>query len=105
MGIQESDGVLDRDIDHEFEGEEELATVTVVEDFDLDSFGPIEMKKQPRTMKEDSANTIADVKRPKYNSQKPKISRYHTKEAQKQVRFKQRTRRIEKAGSAGRNKK
>ena len=97
--------MLDRDIDHEFEGEEELATVTVVEDFDLDSFGPIEMKKQPRTMKEDSANAIADVKRPKYNSQKPKISRYHTKEAQKQVRFKQRTRRIEKAGSAGRNKK
>jgi ribosomal RNA-processing protein 17 len=99
----------DHEVDHEFEGKEELATVTVVEDFDLDSFGPIEMKKQPRTMKEDSStsvNTIVNVKRSKNNSQKqkPKI-RYQTKEARKQERFKQRTRRIEKAGSAASRKK
>jgi|SRR6266550_3427164 len=107
-GIQESDGMSDHDeVDHEFEGKEELATVTVVEDFDLDSFGPMEMKKQPRTMKEDSstsASTIVNnVKRSKNNSQKPKI-RYQTKEGREQERLKQRTRRIEKAGSAARKK-
>ncbi|KAF8345929.1 nucleolar protein 12-domain-containing protein [Amanita rubescens] len=106
-GIQESDGMSDHEVDHEFEGKEELATVTVVEDFDLDSFGPTEMKKQPRTMKEDSstsANTIVNAKRSKNNAQKqkPKI-RYQTKEARKQERFKQRTRRIEKAGSGKKN--
>jgi ribosomal RNA-processing protein 17 len=80
--------------------------VTVVEDFDLDSFGPSGAKRRPQTTREDpsSANTNTNAKRPKNNSQKPQKIRYETKEARKKERLKQRSRRVDKAESAGRKK-
>ena len=80
--------------------------VTVVEDFDLDSFGSTEAKRRPQTTREDSssANTITNAKRPQNNSKRPPKIRYETKEARKKERLKQRSRRVDKAESAGRKK-
>ncbi|KAK2463196.1 hypothetical protein APHAL10511_004851 [Amanita phalloides] len=40
-GIQESDNNQDHGINHEFEGEEETTTVTIVEDFDLSEMNKV----------------------------------------------------------------
>ena len=86
----------------EFEDEETLATVTVVEDFDPDTIihGPPKAAADPKQYA--PAEPAAP---PKPKSSKPKIRerkvRYETKDARKREQVKQRKRRTEKAELAG----
>ncbi|KAF9465022.1 hypothetical protein BDZ94DRAFT_1160885 [Collybia nuda] len=92
--------------EEEYEDEELLATVTVVEDFDPDSFihGP-PLKTNPAShqflpVETKAAATPRDTMLKKKKS-KPKKIRYETKDARKTERTKQRARRTEKAELAG----
>ncbi|KJA29039.1 hypothetical protein HYPSUDRAFT_33549 [Hypholoma sublateritium FD-334 SS-4] len=88
--------------DAEFEDEETLATVTVVEDFDPDTLihGPPKAAADPQQYA--PAEPAAP---PKPKAGKPKIRerkvRYETKDARKREQVKQRKRRTEKAELAG----
>ena len=98
--------------EEEYEDEEMLATVTVVEDFDPDSFihGP-RIKTDP-ALSSSSTNYPSTAVKPKRdksrNEAKAKKARYETKDARKVERTEQRTRRAEKAelarGKAARRK-
>ncbi|KAF8633419.1 hypothetical protein AX17_004590 [Amanita inopinata Kibby_2008] len=90
-GIHISDSEQGGDIDHEYEGEEELATVTVVEDFDIASFGPMDITKPGSEVKDGQ-------------SAQPKKIRYQTKNARKHERPKQRGMRMAKTGSRSRKR-
>jgi ribosomal RNA-processing protein 17 len=90
--------------EEEYEDEEILATVTVVEDFDPDSFihGP-RIKTdptayQPQPTESKSTKSPRDTLKKKSKSKK---IRYETKDARKVERTKQRARRTEKAELAG----
>jgi hypothetical protein len=89
----------------EYEDEEVLATVTVVEDFDPDRVihGPrIKKEPAPPPLINDPPPTTIKPKRDKSNNKvKAKKVRYGTKEARKAERTKQKTRRTEKAELAG----
>jgi ribosomal RNA-processing protein 17 len=89
--------------EEEYQDEEVIATVTVVEDFDPDSFihGP-----PPSTPRESqpAQPTPAKVPRDKLTSKKPprgKKVKYETKAERKAQQKKQRARRTEKAELAG----
>ncbi|KAF8070548.1 nucleolar protein 12-domain-containing protein [Lyophyllum atratum] len=96
--------------EEEYEDEEITATVTVVEDFDPDSFihGPRiptdSEKRQPSAIATQTAtinpSTSRDNALPKKKMKAKKI-RYQTKEERKVERTKQRARRTEKAELAG----
>ncbi|KAJ7251539.1 nucleolar protein 12-domain-containing protein [Mycena haematopus] len=94
-----------KQMEEEYEDEDMLATVTVVEDFDPDTFihGPRLVKSAPTASASTSLptpQTKAHSERPKRKS-KPKKIRYETKDARKIERTKQRARRTEKAELAG----
>ncbi|KAJ6625527.1 nucleolar protein 12-domain-containing protein [Mycena sp. CBHHK59/15] len=104
-GISGSDGKdKGKQMEEEYEDEDMLATVTVVEDFDPDSFihGP-----RLKTTPAQSASSVPLPLPVKPNSDrlkrtpKPKKVRYETKDARKVERTKQRARRTEKAELAG----
>ncbi|KAJ7446171.1 nucleolar protein 12-domain-containing protein [Mycena galericulata] len=109
IGISDAAG-KGKQMEEEYEDEDMLATVTVVEDFDPDAFihGPrLTSIPTPFTS---SAPTVAakpTSERPKKKI-RPKKIRYETKDARKVERTKQRARRTEKAelagGKAGRKK-
>lgn len=101
-----------REQDEEYEGEQVVATVTVVEDFDPTTIttGPI---PPPRpSLREDA---IADLRSthstkpsiPKASKPKPRTKKisYQTKDARKHERSKQHARKLEKAALAGRRDK
>lgn len=92
--------------EEEYEDEEILATVTVVEDFDPDSFihGP-RIKTDPAT-RQPLPMEIKPPTKPSRDAtlkkkSKSKKIRYETKDARKLERTKQRARRTEKAELAG----
>ncbi|KAF8622731.1 hypothetical protein AX15_006822 [Amanita polypyramis BW_CC] len=76
-GIQEIESDQETEIDHEYEGEEQLATVTVIEDLDPDTFQPNEVKEPPQKS-EERPNTIA---KGQGKMEKSKKIRYQTKDA------------------------
>lgn len=101
--------------DDEYEDEEQLATVTVVEDFDPDTIIHGPEKPEPSTVPRPSTGTsttganstselppssrrIAKKSQPKVREKK---IRYETKDARKREQTKQRARRTEKAERAG----
>lgn len=91
-------------MEEEYEDEDMLATVTVVEDFDPDTFihGP-RLKSAPAPSTTPAPHTLPG----RVNSERlkkkvrPKKVRYETKDARKVERTKQRARRTEKAELAG----
>ncbi|KAF8893969.1 hypothetical protein BD779DRAFT_1504532 [Infundibulicybe gibba] len=95
----------------EYEDEEILATVTVVEDFDPDTFihGPrvtnptgASSSSQPPSVKSPHPPPVTKSKSaPMKKKSRPKKVRYETKEDRKVERSKQRARRTEKAELAG----
>ncbi|CAK5281585.1 unnamed protein product [Mycena citricolor] len=96
-------------MEEEYEGEDTLATVTVVEDFDPDTIihgprtdaEPVAVPPEyPRSKPEKAPNRTNPTPKlkPKIKSQK---IRYETKDARKRERTKQRARRTEKAERAG----
>ncbi|CAA7259095.1 unnamed protein product [Cyclocybe aegerita] len=105
--------------DEEYENDETLATVTVVEDFDPDTIihGPPKSEPAPNPIPAStSTSTLTPTSRPaKKPSQPPSSSqsaikskstpqkkiRYQTKDARKREQVKQRARRTEKAELAG----
>ncbi|KAJ7287421.1 hypothetical protein C8J57DRAFT_585752 [Mycena rebaudengoi] len=90
-----------KQMEEEYEDEDMLATVTVVEDFDPDSFihGP-RLPSQPMTSAPNPLPVKPSSERPK-KKPKPKKIRYETKDDRKVERTKQRARRTEKAELAG----
>jgi len=84
----------------EFEDEQTLATVTVIEDFnpDLLIHGPDTRPQNDMSVPSVSPTSPDKPKRPK---RKPKEIKYQTKAARKVERTKQRARRVEKAELAG----
>ncbi|KAH6913956.1 nucleolar protein 12-domain-containing protein [Coprinopsis sp. MPI-PUGE-AT-0042] len=101
-----------REQDEEYEGEQVVATVTVVEDFDPTTIttGPI---PPPRpSLNEDrvvdsTSTRLAKPTSPKVNKPKPRTKKisYQTKDARKHERSKQHARKLEKAALAGRRDK
>jgi ribosomal RNA-processing protein 17 len=104
----------DREVNGEYEGEEQLATVTVVEDFDPATFlhgppssTPADRPDAPSPMpvkskgKERAQNDPLKPKRKAKKTEKTKSIRYQTKAARLAERSKQRARRTEKAERAG----
>ncbi|KAJ7045624.1 nucleolar protein 12-domain-containing protein [Mycena alexandri] len=93
-----------KQMEEEYEDEDMLATVTVVEDFDPDTFihGP-RLESAPAPSTTPVPHTLPE----KINSERPKKKvrpkkvRYETKDARKVERTKQRARRTEKAELAG----
>ncbi|KAJ7178422.1 nucleolar protein 12-domain-containing protein [Mycena crocata] len=93
-----------KQMEEEYEDEDMLATVTVVEDFDPDTFihGP-RLKTTPAPSTSSAPQILAvkaNAERPK-KKPRPKKIRYETKDARKVERTKQRARRTEKAELAG----
>ncbi|KAJ7783290.1 nucleolar protein 12-domain-containing protein [Mycena metata] len=93
-----------KQMEEEYEDEDMLATVTVVEDFDPDTFihGP-RLKSAPAPSTTPAPHTLPgriNSERPK-KKVRPKKVRYETKDARKVERTKQRARRTEKAELAG----
>jgi ribosomal RNA-processing protein 17 len=94
-------------MEEEYEDEDMLATVTVVEDFDPDTFlhGP-RLESVPTPSVPSGPHTLpgklklVNSERPK-KKPKPKKVRYETKDERKVERTKQRARRTEKAELAG----
>lgn len=91
-------------MEEEYEDEDMLATVTVVEDFDPDTFihGP-RLKSDPTSSASSAPPPVPSKQkseRPK-RKPKPKKVRYETKDDRKVERTKQRARRTEKAELAG----
>jgi ribosomal RNA-processing protein 17 len=90
------------DSEHEYEDEQVLATVTVVEHFDPDSLihgKPGETRAEAPSnpsVSQSSSNKPDKPKKPK-----PKVIKYQTKAARKTERSKQRARKVEKASLAG----
>ncbi|KAJ7780552.1 nucleolar protein 12-domain-containing protein [Mycena maculata] len=107
IGISDTAGKgKGKQMEEEYEDEDMLATVTVVEDFDPDSFihGP-RLKSVPTPSSTAAPGTHprpvkANSERPKKKI-RPKKIRYETKDARKVERTKQRARRTEKAELAG----
>ncbi|KAJ3748868.1 nucleolar protein 12-domain-containing protein [Lentinula detonsa] len=107
---QEWQGISDsgEQKEQEFEDEEVLATVAVIEDFDPDTLlhGPTKTVSDPESP---SVPVVAASPHRKNfdsfakasNKHKPQKIRYQTKEARKSERTKQRARRTEKAELAG----
>ncbi|KAL1745683.1 nucleolar protein 12-domain-containing protein [Schizophyllum fasciatum] len=93
----------------EFEDEETLATVTVVEDFDPDTLihgAPDETRERPSPGPSSTSNAPAKVKPPAKKitlkkASKPKKIKYETNAARKAQTAKQRARHTEKAELAG----
>lgn len=99
-GIQESSSTKEQE--QEYEDEEVLATVTVVEDFDIDTFihGP-STPTEPTTIPSVSTSKPHSViPKTRLTSAKKKVRekkiRYETKDARKVERTKQRMRRRKK---------
>ncbi|KAJ7594422.1 nucleolar protein 12-domain-containing protein [Mycena floridula] len=106
---EEWDGISDKgkqkEQEHDYEDEQVVATVAVVEDFDPDSIIYGESEPNP--------SATSSVPRPPSQSSKPPVSknrpskpkskkvRYQTKDARRADRVKQRGRRTEKAELAG----
>ncbi|KAG2146469.1 nucleolar protein 12-domain-containing protein [Suillus bovinus] len=106
----------DQEIHGEYEGEEQLATVTVVEDFDPATFlhsppmtgsAPADRSDAPSPTsvkpkgKEKAQNDPLKSKRKVKKNEKTKSVKYQTKAARLAERSKQRVRRTEKAERAG----
>lgn len=90
-------------MEEEYEGEEQLATVTVVQDFDVSTLlhGPTPTRASAPGADE-GAERPGEVKRTRRRTAKVK---YETKAARRAERRKQRARRTEKAERAGRKQK
>ncbi|KAJ7647225.1 nucleolar protein 12-domain-containing protein [Roridomyces roridus] len=92
-----------RQMEEEYEDEDMLATVTVVEDFDPDALihgpRPRSIPAAPSTVPAPPVKA-ASSERPKKKT-KPKKVRYETKDARMRERTKQRARKTEKAELAG----
>ncbi|KAG9316704.1 nucleolar protein 12-domain-containing protein [Chiua virens] len=88
-------------MEEEYEGEEQLATVTVVQDFDLAglSDGPLRRGGPAREGKEKTQATVARTRG------RTSTVKYETKAARRAEQRKQRVRRTEKAERAGRRRK
>ncbi|KAG2368346.1 nucleolar protein 12-domain-containing protein [Suillus spraguei] len=117
-GLGSSGIERDREVNGEYEGEEQLATVTVVEDFDPTAFlhGPpmtgsaladrpdspsstsVKLKGKERAQKD---HLMPKVKAKAKKNEKMKSVKYQTKAARLAERSKQRARRTEKAERAG----
>ncbi|KAF5322412.1 hypothetical protein D9619_001873 [Psilocybe cf. subviscida] len=109
------DGIKDDDNarDDEYEDEEQLATVTVVEDFDPDTIIHGPEKPEPSTAPRPGFSTAKATPPPELppssrriaKKSQPKVRekkiRYETKDARKREQTKQRARRTEKAERAG----
>ena len=96
----ESDGEEDREEEMEYEDEEQLAVVTVVEDFNPE----FSVHPAPRLSTDESGRNAAvssKAPRPRSTKNKPKKIRYETQAARKVEKTKQRARRAEKAERAG----
>ncbi|KIK40448.1 hypothetical protein CY34DRAFT_807186, partial [Suillus luteus UH-Slu-Lm8-n1] len=99
----------DLEVNGEYEGEEQLATVTVVEDFDPAALlhGPPTPADRPDAPspkskgKERAQNDSLKPKRKAKKNEKTKSIRYQTKAARLVERSKQQARRTEKAERAG----
>ncbi|KAG2119503.1 nucleolar protein 12-domain-containing protein [Suillus discolor] len=115
-GLGSSGNERDREVNGEYEGEEQLATVTVVEDFDPAAFlhGPSITDSAPANQsdvplpssvkpkgKERAQNDPLKPKRKAKKNEKTKSVRYQTKAARLAERSKQQARRTEKAERAG----
>ncbi|PPQ63470.1 hypothetical protein CVT24_005127 [Panaeolus cyanescens] len=107
-GIDNSQSV-NRQHDEEYENEETLATVTIVEDFDPDTIihGPPKSENTSEVALPRPQSTIgpSPKKGPIESAKKKKVRekkiRYQTKDARKREQVKQRARRTEKAERAG----
>ncbi|KAG2150456.1 nucleolar protein 12-domain-containing protein [Suillus clintonianus] len=115
-GLGSLEDEREREVNGEYEGEEQLATVTVVEDFDPADFlhGPPMAGSAPTDRldipsptplkpkgKEKAQNDTLKPKRKVKKNEKTKSVRYQTKAARLAERSKQRARRTEKAERAG----
>ncbi|KAG1777631.1 nucleolar protein 12-domain-containing protein [Suillus placidus] len=115
-GLGSSENDMEREVNGEYEGEEQLATVTVVEDFDpaaflhgppMTSSAPADRSDAPSPTslkpkgKERAQNDPLKPKRKAKKNEKTKSVRYQTKAARLAERSKQRARRTEKAERAG----
>ncbi|KAF9451953.1 hypothetical protein P691DRAFT_806051 [Macrolepiota fuliginosa MF-IS2] len=106
-GIISSPRARGKQREEEYEDEEVLAMVTVVEDFDPDTIlhGPPRGSPpaQPSTRQPGSSGELArnSTKEPPLKKSKPQKIRYQTQEARKTERLKQIARRTEKAERAG----
>ncbi|KAG1815969.1 nucleolar protein 12-domain-containing protein [Suillus subaureus] len=115
-GLGFSGNERDREVNGEYEGEEQLATVTVVEDFDPAVFlhgppmtgsAPADRSDAPSSTsvkpkgKERAHNDPLKPKRKAKKNEKTKSVKYQTKAARLAERSKQRARRTEKAERAG----
>ena len=89
-------------MEEEYEGEEQLATVTVVQDFDLSTelHGPAPTRELAREVGKEAGG--GEEKRKRRRTAKVK---YETKAVRQAERRKQRARRTEKAERAGRKRK
>lgn len=108
-GIGSSQAV-NRQHDEEYENEETVATVTVVEDFDPDTIihGPAKSEnasERSLSLSESALAVQLPKKAPVQSAKKKKVKekkiRYQTKDARKKEQLKQRARRTEKAERAG----
>lgn len=91
-------------MEEEYEDEETLATVTVVEDFSFNPDPDSRPKSVPTASASSAPPTVVQAKGNQERSKKkprPKKIRYETKDARKVERTKQRARRTEKAELAG----
>ncbi|KAG2043565.1 nucleolar protein 12-domain-containing protein [Suillus americanus] len=115
-GLGSSGNERDREVNGEYEGEEQLATVTVVEDFDPTAFlhgtpmtgsAPADRSDAPSSTsvkpkgKERAQDDPLKPKRKAKKNEKTKSVKYQTKAARLAERSKQRARRTEKAERAG----
>ncbi|PFH50918.1 hypothetical protein AMATHDRAFT_60242 [Amanita thiersii Skay4041] len=103
-GIDEPD-IKGCEKDVEYEGEEQLATVTVVEEFDISSLRPDISKRQSETPGDGSyandkleSSSKGGTTRREKSAVKPKKIRYETKAARKHEERKQHARSKERAG-------
>jgi len=106
-GIGDSSKDDDNKRDHEYEDEEMLATVTVIEDFDPDTIihGPVQSgstaSTAPLRVDPKPLQSKPIPKPTTKNKAKAKKVRYETKDARRREQTKQRARRTEKAELAG----
>lgn len=114
-GLGSSGIERDREVNGEYEGEEQLATVTVVEDFDPTAFlhrppmtgsaladrpdSPSSTSMKPKGKEKD--HLMPKFKAKAKKNEKTKSVKYQTKAARLAERSKQRARRTEKAERAG----
>jgi ribosomal RNA-processing protein 17 len=98
-----------REQDEEYEGEQVVATVTVVEDFDPTTIttGPVPPPRpslRENKVVDSTTTPLTKPNIPKARKPKPRAKKvsYQTKDARKHERSKQHARKLEKAALAGR---